>query len=85
MPDIVRLRFVGPAPVAVPAIGREVDPDCVVDLPGRILTDPAEIKALGLELPAADCFLAELGNPPRVSAFPTSTWRDETPVKKVKE
>lgn len=82
--NMVRLRFVGPAPVAVPALGREIEPDSIVEMPGWILTDPDEMATLGVAPPAADCFLAVLGNPPRVSAFPTSMWRDETPVRKVK-
>lgn len=74
MPDILRLRYVGAAPVAVPVLGRDVEPDCIVEVPGRIV-----------EGGAADCFLAETGNPPEVRAWPTSLWRDETPTKKSKE
>lgn len=74
MPDILRLRYVGAAPVSVPVLGKEVEPDHLVEVPGRIV-----------EGGAADCFLAELGNPPQIRAFPLSMWRDETPVKKTKE
>lgn len=73
MPDILRLRYVGAAPVAVPVLGRDVEPDCIVEVPGRIVTDVDH---------AADCFLAETGNPPELRAWPTSLWRDETPTKK---
>jgi len=86
--DMCRLRYVGEAPVAVPVLGREVDPDCIVDFAGRVLTDPKELKERGLAEPADDCFLVEVGNPPQVRAFPTSLWRNETPTvpaKKSKE
>lgn len=83
MPDILRLRYVGAAPVSVPVLGKEVQPDCLVEVPGRIVTHDADGKPIEH---AADCFLAEVGNPPTVRAWPLSTWRDETPVKKtVKE
>lgn len=81
MPDILRLRYVGAAPVAVPALGREVQPDCVYEVPGRIVTTDADGKPIEH---AADCFLAETGNPPTLRAWPTSVWRDETPVKPTK-
>lgn len=72
MPDILRLRYVGPAPAQIPILGREVEPDCIVEVPGRIVTDQPH---------AADCFLAEVGNPPQTRAWPLSLWRDETPTK----
>lgn len=78
--DMCRLRYVGDAPVAVPVLGREADPDCIVDFPGRIIPNT--------EHDPDDCFLVEFGNPPQVRAFPTSVWRNETPevpVKKSKE
>lgn len=75
MPDILRLRYVGAAPVSVPVLGKEVEPDHLVEVPGRIVEGGAD-----------DCFLAEVGNPLQLRAWPTSMWRDETPVKKtVKE
>lgn len=83
MPDILRLRYVGAAPVSVPVLGKEVEPDHLVEVPGRIVTHDAEGKAIDH---APDCFLAEIGNPPQLRAWPLSLWRDETPTKKtVKE
>lgn len=70
MPDILRLRYVGAAPATVPMLGKNVVPDEIVEVPGRIVEGGAD-----------DCFLAEIGNPPTLRAWPTSTWRDETPVK----
>lgn len=76
MPDIVRLRYVGAAPVSVPAIGQDVEPDHIVEFPGKVLADEA------------DYTLIESGNPAQERAWPTSLWRNETPVatgKKSKE
>lgn len=77
MPDIVRLRYVGGAPVDVPAIAAEkVEPDHIVEFPGKVLDE-------------GDGFtLIASGNPPQERAWPTSLWRNETPVatgKKSKE
>lgn len=69
MPDICRLRYVGATAVTVPALGREVEPDCIVDVPGRIITDGVP--------DGADYFLAEVNG--QVRAWPTSVWRNETP------
>lgn len=79
MPDILRLRYIGAAPVSVPVLGKDVAPDHLVEVPGRIVTHDADGKPI---THAADCFLAEIGNPPQLRAWPLSQWRDETPVKK---
>jgi hypothetical protein len=71
MPDILRLRYIGAAPATVPALGKTVEPDHLVEVPGRLVDGGAD-----------DCFLAETGNPPQLRAWPLSTWRNETPVKK---
>lgn len=77
MPDIVRLRYIGSAPASVPAIGREVEPDHIVEFAGRVLG----------EQPTDEAVLIESGNPPQVRAWPASLWRNETAVasKKSKE
>lgn len=79
MPDIVRLRYVGAGTVTVPAIGKEVKADCIVDFPGKVLTehpkehpdDPARPVPEG-----ADFILIESGG--QVRAWQTSLWRNET-------
>jgi hypothetical protein len=68
VPDIVRLRYVGNHEVAVPALGRSVEPDCIIDFAGKVLDDGAD-----------DAVLIEFGNPPIQRAFPRSLWKDETP------
>lgn len=75
MPDIVRLRYVGANPASVPALGLEVEPDHIYEVPGKVLA----------EQPHDDATLIESGNPPQVRAWPTSLWRNETPAKKSKE
>lgn len=70
MPDIVRLRYVGANPATVPTLGREVEPDHLVEFPGRILPDQ----------PSEDAVLIESGNPSQVRAWPKSLWRNETAV-----
>ncbi len=84
MPDIVRLRYIGAGTVDVPSIGKkEIKPDCIVDFPGKVLTEhPAERE--GDEprpVPEdADYFLVESGG--QVRAWQTSLWRNETPASK---
>jgi len=73
MPDLVRLRYIGAAPVTVPVLGQTVEPDCIVDFPGRIVTEPPE-GAKWLD----DAIHIESGNPPEVRAWPKSLWADET-------
>lgn len=73
MPDVVRLRYIGAAPVTVPMLGREVEPDCIVDFPGKVITTAPEGAAWG-----DDAIHIESGNPPDVRAWPSSLWRDET-------
>jgi hypothetical protein len=78
MPDIVRLRFIGAVPVNVPSIahGPEgVEPDSIVEFPGRVVTEPPE-GVTWLD----DAIHIDSGNPPEVRAWPKSLWRDETPV-----
>lgn len=70
MPDIVRLRYVGAAPVSVPAIGQEVEPDHLVEFPGKVVAEET------------DYVLISSGNPPQERAWPTSLWRNETAVSK---
>lgn len=86
MPDVVRLRYLGNEKRAIPALGREVEPEQIVDVPGRVLTAAEDFKAHGVTPPGDDAIAVELGNPPEVRLFPLSTWRDETPAgKKAKE
>lgn len=66
MPDIVRLRYTGPDSVTIAVLGRQVDPDCIVDFPGKVLDEQD------------DSYLIETGNPPETRAWPKSRWRDET-------
>jgi hypothetical protein len=78
MPDIVRLRFVGPYPVAVPLLGQAVgmplavEPDQVVDVAGKVVADDAE----------ADHFVLEVLNPPEERVFPRSLWAIDAGAKK---
>ena len=72
MPDIVRLRYLGADTVAVSVLGKEVEPDCLVDFPGQVLEDND------------DHYLIETGNPPELRAWPKSRWRDETGIKTAK-
>ncbi len=83
MPDIVRLRYVGPGTVTVPAIGQEVKTDCIVDFPGRVLTEhPAEREGDEPQpIPeGADYVLIESGG--QIRAWQKSLWRNETPASK---
>jgi len=73
MPDVVRLRYLGADTVTVAVLGREVEPDCLLDFPGVVVEEQD------------DCYLIELGNPPETRAWPKSRWRDETTVKKSDE
>lgn len=78
MPDIVRLRYIGAAPVNVPAIVHGEDgvaPDTIVEFGGRVLD-----KAPDGVVFADDAIHIESGNPPEVRAWPKSLWRDETAV-----
>lgn len=86
MPDVVRLRYVGALPVTVPALGREVEPEHLVEFPGRVLTEhpkerPDDKKEAVRPVPEdADYILIESGNPPQVRAWQKSLWRNETVV-----
>ena len=73
MPDILRLRYLGGETVTVPVIGKEVEPDCLVDVPGVLLEE------------FDDHYLIESGNPPENRAWPKSRWRNETAAKKPKD
>ncbi len=82
MPSVVRLRFLGTAPVLAVGLGREVQPDELCEVPGTVLS---EWTAPGEKEPKpvpedADYYLIETGNPPVVRAWPKSKWRNETPV-----
>lgn len=87
MPNVLRLRFMGDGPVLCVPLGRQVMPEELCEVPGRVLTDwtpPGEKEPVSV--PAdADFLLVETGNPPTIHAWPKSTWRDETPAKKPKE
>jgi hypothetical protein len=80
MPDIVRLRYVGPHPVSVPVLGvgvgmpLAVEPGQVVDVAGKVTADDAE----------ADFFVVELGGVEEPRSFPRSLWAVDT-GKKTKE
>lgn len=80
MPDIVRLRYVGALPMSVPAIGQEVEPDHLYEIPGRVLTEqPADGPHPVRPIPEdADYVLIESGNPPQIRAWQKSLWRNET-------
>lgn len=86
--NVVRLRYLGTAPVNAAAIGREVKPEELAEFPGSVLTEwtPPGAKE---PVPAgedADHYLIESGNPPVVRAWPKTVWRNETPAaKKSKE
>lgn len=82
MPDIVRLRYVGALPMSVPAIGQEVEPEHLVEFPGKVLVElPADGPHDARPVPEdADYVLIESGNPPLVRAWQKSLWRNETPV-----
>lgn len=85
MPDLLRLRFLGDQARTVPVVGRAVEPEELVDVPGRIAT-AEDLKAAGVNPPGDDALAVLLGNPPEVRLFPLSMWRDETPAaKKPKE
>lgn len=73
MPTILRLRYLGQAPALVPVLGRQVDVDELVDVPGRHVTE----AEAGCPVPD-DAYLIATGNPPEVRAWPHSMWRDET-------
>ena len=86
MPDIVRLRYVGAGPVSVPVLGREVKPEELVEIPGRVLT---EVIPDGADKPVpvpedADYILIESGNPAQRRAWPKSLWRNETVTARAK-
>lgn len=70
MPDVLRVRYLGDATAVVPlAGGAEVAPDCVFDVPGRLVDE------------AGDHYLIETGNPAEQRALPRSLYRVETPAK----
>jgi hypothetical protein len=73
--DMVKLRYVGKTPVVVPLLAREdgIEPDTLVEFPGRIVTEPPQG-----EVWLDDAIHIETGNPPEVRAWPTSLWRNET-------
>lgn len=83
MPDVVRLRYVGTGPVAVPVLGRDVEPEQIIEIAGRVLTEypPSKPDAVPVPVPEdADYLLIEAGNPPELRAWPKSLWRNETVV-----
>ena len=74
MPPTCRLRYVGALPTLVAPVGREVQPDQIVEFIGQVV-DPEEHEP-------DDAIYTVMGNPPRVVAWPLSQWRDETPARK---
>lgn len=71
MPDFVRLRNVSSDSLTVPAIGRTVGPDCVVDITRQQFEHQQWCRS-------------DTCNGCRV--WPPATWRDETPARtKTKE
>jgi len=70
MPDVVRLRYLGAEAVSVPVIGKQVEPDCIVDFPGVVLEDNE------------DHYLIETGNPPEQRSWAKFRWCNETVAKK---
>lgn len=72
MPDVARLRFIGPEPVHVAVLGRQVDPDCVVDVPGSV----EELD---------DCYVIDPGGDGQARAWPKSMWKDETVTKRARK
>lgn len=84
MPDVLRLRFLGESEALIPALGRTVEPEQLVDVPGRLLSTAEQCEEFGVTLPPDDALLIAVGNPVEVRAFPTSLWRDETPVARTK-
>lgn len=84
MPSVVRLRFLGTAPVLAVGLGREVTPDELCEVPGTVLsewTPPGADKPVPVA-EDADHYLIETGNPPVVRAWPKAVWRNETPASK---
>lgn len=67
MPDILRVRYLGGATASIPLAGRDVDPDCVFDLPGRVVEDQED----------ADHVLVEVGNPPERRTLPRALYKLE--------
>lgn len=88
MPDIVRLRYLGALPVTVPAIGREVESEHLAEFPGKVLTEhpknnPNDPDEKARPVPEdAGYILIESGG--QVRAWPTTLWRNETPVSRAK-
>ncbi len=64
MPDVVRLRYIGAQPVFSAVLGRDVEPDCIIDVPGV-----AEEHD--------DCYIIDPGTD-QVRAWPKTQWRNET-------
>lgn len=75
MPDVLRVRYLGNETVSIPLAGREVEPDCVFELPAK-LTEWADG-----ETPPDDAAVVDFGNPPQRVALPHSLYRVETPAK----
>jgi len=84
MPDVLKVRWLGQQTENLALAGRDVAPDCVFDLPGRLLDEAEHREALGLPAGAPfapDHVLVETGNPPQLRALPRSTYRVETPAR----
>lgn len=71
MPDIIRLRYVGPYDMIAPVFGPGHDgrghafnPGDVIDRPGKLIEDN----------PEADHFVVELGGVEEHRVFPRSMW-----------
>lgn len=78
MPDVLRVRYLGDGPAFVTLVGREVEPDSVFDVAGKVVT--------GEDAAAedADHVLVEAGNPPQRWALAKALYAVETPPKRTR-
>jgi hypothetical protein len=68
MPDVLRVRYLGDAPALIPLAGREVEPDNVFTVPGKVVGE------------GADHVLVEVGT--QTVALATALFAVETPPKR---
>jgi hypothetical protein len=72
--DTVRLRYLGEHRALVTPLGREVEPEELVTIPGRMATSEETAGQ------PADSLYIVSGNPPVLRAWAESLWRNETPA-----
>lgn len=90
MAETVRLRNITDQDRHVGSMdGRIAKADCLIEIPGRVVTDPAEIaRALalgeGVSPNVADDVVYVLAPDGQLQAWPTATWKLES-ASKVKE